>query len=384
MLFLLSASLVQAQMAQSLRTNPNDAGIAAFQLVEQVTAPPIVVPTVVELPITEEYETLQFAVEERTAQQTRLIPADYQSRNAIVATPQTVTVDGRPVPALSDNRYTTTFDVSAAEATERVTTFQIRTGTPITASRLTLQLAPYVSLPRTIEVVALVNGQRQVVLNETTVRQSSASFLATTADTWFITVRHWQPLRLAELSLVEQGAQASSQRTLRFLAQPDASYTVYANPDRRVSLSTAQAGNLRGATEVTRLAPYVPQPNPVFTPSDVDGDGIIDRLDNCVSVPNPDQVDRDSNSRGDACDDFDGDGILNSLDNCPNEPNRNQRDTDGDGIGDACDGEESRFTEQHAWVPWVGMATATVVLATLFAVVLRRRPELVTEKEGSE
>lgn len=36
-------------------------------------------------------------------------------------------------------------------------------------------------------------------------------------------------------------------------------------------------------------------------------------------------------------DDLDGDGILDYLDNCPRQPNRDQRDRDNDGLGDSCD-----------------------------------------------
>jgi hypothetical protein len=35
--------------------------------------------------------------------------------------------------------------------------------------------------------------------------------------------------------------------------------------------------------------------------------------------------------------DDDGDGLPNASDNCPNDPNPDQLDTDGDSIGDACD-----------------------------------------------
>ncbi len=42
--------------------------------------------------------------------------------------------------------------------------------------------------------------------------------------------------------------------------------------------------------------------------------------------------------------DSDGDGIEDGLDNCPDTPNPDQLDSDGDGLGDACDG------PVHEWV----------------------------------
>ena len=57
---------------------------------------------------------------------------------------------------------------------------------------------------------------------------------------------------------------------------------------------------------------------------DSDGDGIPDDVDNCVSVPNPDQHDDDGDKVGDACDP------------CPQVANATI-DTDNDGIPDACD-----------------------------------------------
>ena len=71
--------------------------------------------------------------------------------------------------------------------------------------------------------------------------------------------------------------------------------------------------------------------------SDIDGDGIIDSLDNCPNVSNANQRDFDSNGEGDACEDSDGDGILDKQDICPLIPNPGQEDLNFNGIGDACD-----------------------------------------------
>jgi len=75
--------------------------------------------------------------------------------------------------------------------------------------------------------------------------------------------------------------------------------------------------------------------------SDIDGDGAVDCTDNCLFVPNADQLDLDQDGTGDVCDDDpDGDGGEGHggyEDNCPLVDNPDQKDTDGDGIGDACD-----------------------------------------------
>jgi hypothetical protein len=70
---------------------------------------------------------------------------------------------------------------------------------------------------------------------------------------------------------------------------------------------------------------------------DMDNDGFENASDNCASVYNPGQQDLDEDTLGDACDtDVDGDGIENAADNCPYVDNANQEDSDSDGIGDAC------------------------------------------------
>src|SRR3990167_3367577 len=72
---------------------------------------------------------------------------------------------------------------------------------------------------------------------------------------------------------------------------------------------------------------------------DVDGDGVLNGVDNCSFTANPSQTDTDSDGFGDECDDdYDGDGVDNIIpDNCPLVPNPDQLDSDADGIGNVCD-----------------------------------------------
>jgi len=76
---------------------------------------------------------------------------------------------------------------------------------------------------------------------------------------------------------------------------------------------------------------------------DVDGDGSENSRDNCPDVYNPDQaLAQGTSGRGVACagnGDLDGDGIADRLDNCVLTPNATGTNRDLDKLGDACDGD---------------------------------------------
>ena len=83
---------------------------------------------------------------------------------------------------------------------------------------------------------------------------------------------------------------------------------------------------------------------------DRDGDGPPDNVDNCPTVPNPDQANSDGDAQGNACDpDDDNDGTPDGQDPAPQDapagldtdgdgtPNTSDPDDDNDGVADGAD-----------------------------------------------
>ncbi len=368
LLGVLLASGVNAELPPLLK-NPIP---SAFRSYKEISNLSFKVPTVVDVPFSGEFiERLDFAVFDTATG--AFEPYFFKNKTvenniSAVSNPET----GGAGQMVDDNLQTySEFPLPEnAQGNVQITLSSLK---PVTSSALTVLLENNVALPSFVEVRASVNGQSQIVVANKKMDGQTIRFPKTTSDNWVVTFTFNQPLRISELRLIQDETAQSSFRAVRFLSQPGHSYSVYFDPDRYVRIPVGELGDLSSTKEVFELsASESPtKSNPEYIIADVDKDGIPDVKDNCVDVANPDLLDVNGNGRGDVCDDFDQDGIINSKDNCPDNPNFDQKDTDGDGIGDVCDKEESRITEKYAWLPWIGIGFAGLVLVILLVLMAK-------------
>ncbi|MEK7639793.1 MAG: thrombospondin type 3 repeat-containing protein [Patescibacteria group bacterium] len=364
--------VVSSASAQELSQSTISSVKSAYRFLKDVRSIAVRVPTVVEIPIVDEFiERTDFAVLDTTV---NTFEPHFFKQETLVNT-VLVEVSTNPISAsasrLNDNDTQTYADFLLPDDTLGVAQITLLSKNSITSSSLTTLLGDNVALPNSIEIHAFVEDQDTIVVAKRGMDQQTIRFPQTTSPRWVITLRFSQPLRITELQLHQDNATLSSTRTLRFLAQPAHSYQIYFDPDRSVTPPVGEAGNLVSSKDVLVQPAITSKSNPQYRIADVDSDGIPDIRDNCVSVANADQQDTNTNGRGDVCDDFDQDGLINSQDNCPNNPNQLQTDTDSDGIGDVCDSEESRITERNTWIPWVGIVFAVLVVIILLVLTVK-------------
>jgi hypothetical protein len=364
---LLSPILVQAAVSDARD---------AFRTYSELTTPVSMVPEVLKVDVSNvRDERRAYEVYDLTSD--TFVPSQRSEDRETQLISKTVAVPEGDGGMLIDGDAQTALEFPFADdGTETVSAFTITSAVPVTADTLTLLLDTYVALPHIVALsVRMEDGTLKTLIAPRTLESARITFPRTTARTWEVTLHHSQPLRLGEVTLHEQNSAVTERTEVRFLALPGHTYRLYTHADRSVSIEYQTERSQFDMNEVVRTASLgALETNNAFVPADGDEDGIIDARDNCVSVANPDQVDIDKNFKGDACDDFDKDGRQNSIDNCVSTPNRDQQDTDLDDVGDACDLEESRFTEKHAWVPWVGIGFAALVILILFALTLRMKP----------
>ena len=371
----------------------SEKNIKVLQSFKQVITIPkieMVVPTVVEVTIPNQIYGTHFAIYNQTKD---IFEPYHAGIGSGLATLKPQKIQTSPLNRESQNLFDanfqtyTQFDVN--EEGRGYVEIDYSFAQNIQSSSVYLSLEQYVSLPNSVTVKVIQNGQEKIIASNIRPDSNRINFPATSAKEWKIEINYSQPLRINELQINNTYAQATP-TILRFLAQPNTEYKLYAEPDSFVNQQTGERPDLSSSLDVKKIQVGSVAQNSLYKLVDSDQDTVPDIYDNCVMNSNTNQEDINQNNRGDVCDDFDKDGVINSQDNCINEPNRDQKDTDNDLMGDICDGEESRLTEKYPWIVWGGIIFAGFIFLGLFAVALKKirfagiEPEIVEgiKKEG--
>lgn len=232
----------------------------------------------------------------------------------------------------------------------------------ITSGKLELILDQNVALPYQISIKAVQNKEWKTLLAPKKITSSLIEFPETTANIWKIIFIHPQPLRIKEINFLEKNLKYSTEYV--FLATPNTKYYIFTDAEKNLTFTSPFADFLgKDLNKIIPIKLNEVEKNPIFTAPDEDKDGIPNKIDNCLNIPNSDQKDSTGNGKGDACSDFDFDSILNYYDNCPNVLNSDQIDTDSDKIGDVCDNEDSRITKKWKWLPWISLSFVIIIIS---------------------
>ncbi|MBP7768674.1 thrombospondin type 3 repeat-containing protein, partial [Candidatus Woesebacteria bacterium] len=238
--------------------------------------------------------------------------------------PFVVSVQGQSEPTVSDNNGNTGIALRKTVNSQELaySDVEVQFSEPALISGISLAFDSLSQQPQTVLIKALDDSLKdeQVVFVSQLPYKSNFSFPAVKVSKLILTLSYKQTLQLTEVSVNQADAsQTQSYSMVRFLAKPASSYFLYtdATTHQKPSVKNQEAGNLFSVQSVRKMMLPAPELNPTFIPADSDVDGILDSVDNCPTVANPDQIDKNYNGVGDVCDDFDYDTIPNNRDNCP-------------------------------------------------------------------
>lgn len=304
----------------------------------------------------------------------------YKATTETVEAPFVVRIDARSERTLVDKNTATsvTLPIKPGDTLPQYSDIEVVFQEPVSLSGVKLSFDTLSQTPQTVTVKGLdttLDNEQVIFINQLSY-QPLLRFPAQKITKLLVTLAYSQTLRLTEVGVVHSDVTNNlEQEKIRFLIKPKTNYVLYFNPDPQqpATQQALEVGDLFSRKDIVEVKTLVLESNPFYKPADKDGDGVLDAQDNCVAISNSEQIDRNMNGVGDACDDFDEDAVLNAKDNCPETANVAQTDTDADGIGDACDDAESRLTEQNPWLPWAAMGVTGLLIAGLFLSVIRSK-----------
>lgn len=370
----LTGSLVSAQMNLPPET--------AYRNSTFIPANQFINPTVVEVPFNgTDFTQDSFLVIERETN--TYVPHLWRDNKKPIKTPIQILKEGRLIASLADGNFDTSETYAVLSDGSGLVEFNILTSeTLITTSEIQFDFSRNVTAPTSISIMTInPDGTAAVALATTRFPGNRVQFPTIQTKSLWVVLEYTQPLRIAEVRVIEENQEVQITQGLRYLAQPGLSYEILSSPDRSVAVTKREGGNLTSGKDVVLLPTTAVAINTRYQPSDRDEDTIVDTVDNCPEVSNLGQDDINSNGVGDDCEDYDRDGVINSIDNCPDLPNQDQADEDVDVVGDVCDDEESRLTEKYAWALWAVLGLVGLILGGLFAIVIRHDPAMVAKEE---
>ena len=252
-----------------------------------------------------------------------------------------------------------------------VAVFDIISSRVIDTNGLSIYIDKLTTMPQSIRLSIIENGKERLLLPYKNISNTNVLFPRIKANHFHIEIKYTDILRIREIIFNEINVSSLIVQNVRFLALPDTKYEVLYNSDKYVKIKTGEVPDLEKEKNPIKANIEIIS-NIEYEKGDSDKDGVIDKMDNCIEVPNADQQDKDKNGKGDACEDFDKDGIINSKDNCPNVANKLQKDTDGDNKGDVCDSEESRFFAKYPWIPTLAITLVGIIVFILIIITLKK------------